>query len=189
HGMPRQCRRGIRRCPASRYPITPIAACLDILAGRGSTMAPTTFNRVKRMTPAVLTALFVLLLPAAVIAQREVPPFRISALKAMLFYGQTASFSPDLFGPSAPILQNVSTGEGQANATLGVVEITGRPDSFAATRKVALTAAAGTRTLLTKTQALGRPGDDGKFYAAFWLYDTGCKPVVLKARIVGQSQD
>jgi len=152
-------------------------------------MAPTTAHRLILMALAPPAALIWLLLPATVSAQRTVPPFRIGSVRAMLFYGQTGTFSPDLFGPSAPTLQNVSTGEGQAIATLVVVEITGRPDSYAPARKIALMATAGNRSLLTKSLALGRAGDDGKFYAAFWLYDTSCTPVVLKARILGQLED
>jgi hypothetical protein len=110
-------------------------------------------------------------------------------MKAMLFYGQTGMLSADLFGPSAPKLQNVTTGEGQSTATLVIVEITGQPDSYAPTRKVTLRATAEGRALLTRTIGLGRPGDDGKFYSAFWIYDTGCAPVVLNARLVGQSPE
>jgi len=120
-------------------------------------------------------------------AQRRVPPFRLTALKAMLFYGHTGTFSADVFGPSAPTLQNVTTGEHQSTATLVVVEATGRPDSYAPNRKIALSVTARGRVLLNKTVELGRPGDDGKFYAAFWLYDTGCIPVSITARLVGQS--
>src|SRR5262245_55242542 len=104
-----------------------------------------------------------LFLPLAAAAQRPAPPpFRIAALKAMLFYGQTGTFSADLFGPSAPALQNVGTGEGQAIATLVVVEISGRPDSYAPARKVALAATAGSRTLLSRSAAIGRPDDGGR---------------------------
>ena len=137
-----------------------------------------------------LIAVAGLLVPAAAVTQRPAPPpFGIAALKAMLFYGQTGTFSADLFGPSAPALQNVSTGEGQAIATLVVVEISGRPDTYAPARKVALTAAAGGRALLNRTLAIGRPGDDGKFHAAFWIYDTACAPVMIRARITGQAED
>ena len=81
------------------------------------------------------------------------------------------------------------TGVGQATATLVVIEIAGRPDTYAPTRKIAFTATAERHALLIKTLELGRPGEDGKFHAAFWLYDTGCTPVALKARIVGQAED
>ena len=118
-----------------------------------------------------------------------VPAFRIAAMKAMLFYGQTGKSSPDLFGPSAPTLRNVTTGVGQSTATLVVVEITGQPDSYAPTRKITLRATAEGRVLLTRTIGIGRPADDGKFYTAFWIYDTGCVPVVLNVRLVGQTPE
>lgn len=152
-------------------------------------MARTTAHRCRLTAAAALIALLALMPAAAVAGQRPAPPFRITALKAMLFYGQTGTFSPDLFGPATPILQNVPTGAGQATATLVVVEVTGRPDAYAPARKLVFTATAARRPLLTKTLAIGRPSEDGKFYVAFWLYDTGCTPVVLKAQIVGQAQD
>ena len=137
-----------------------------------------------------LIAMGGLLLPSAAVAQRPAPPpFRIAAVKAMLFYGQTGTFSADLFGPSAPTLQNVSTGEGQAIATLVVVEIAGRPDAYAPARRVALTAIAGGLALLSRSLGIGRPADDGRFHTAFWLYDTGCAPIVIRARIIGQAED
>src|SRR5262245_44085591 len=119
-------------------------------------MPRTTARRAAAVT--WLIALASLLLPPAAAAQRQAPPpFRIAALKAMLFYGQPGTFSADLFGPSAPALQNVGTGEGQAIATLVVVELSGRPDSYAPARKVALAATAGGRVLLSRSLGIGRP--------------------------------
>jgi hypothetical protein len=145
-------------------------------------------RRMGLWTVAALIALPVLPPFTTIAAQRPVPPFRITALKAMLFYGQTGTFSADLFGPAAPTLQNVRTGEGQSQATLVVVETAGQPDSYAPARKIGLTATASGRVLLNRTVSLGRPGADGKFHAAFWLYDTGCAAVSLEARLVGQPE-
>jgi hypothetical protein len=151
---------------------------------------PTTTTTARRVRlVASLIILLALSYASTVLAQRAVPAYRITALKAMLFYGQSGMFSADLFGPTAPTLQNVSTGEGQSTATLVVVEITGQPDSYAPTRKISLRATAEGRVLLSRTASLGRPGDDGKFYSAFWVYDTGCIPVILNARLVGQSPE
>jgi hypothetical protein len=152
-------------------------------------MSLTRARGINLLTGLLLTGLFASPVSTSMGAQRPVPPFRITAVKAMLYYGQTGEFSADVFGPSPPTLQNVRTGEGQSTATLVVVEITGRPDAYAPTRQVSLTATAARRTLLTKTLAIGRPGEDGKFHAAFWVYDTGCVPVGLKARLLGQTED
>jgi len=152
-------------------------------------MSPTRARWIKLVAGLLLIGLSAPWVSTSPGAQRPVPPFRITAVKAMLYYGQTGEFSADLFGPTAPTLQNVRTGEGQSTSTLVVVEITGRPDAYAPTRQVSLTATAARRTLLTKTLGIGRPGEDGKFHAAFWVYDTGCVPVVLKARILGQADD
>lgn len=148
-------------------------------------MSPTTAHRgVAVLLAAILLGLFSVALAGV---QLPVPAFRITALRAMLFYGQSGAFSPDVFGPSAPTLQNVRTGVGQSSATFIVIEITGRADSYVPTRKIEFTAMAEKRSLLNKTLELGRFGEDGKIHAGFWLYDTGCVPVVLKARIVGQA--
>lgn len=150
-------------------------------------MAPTKAHRgAAALRIGVLLGLLPLVLAGL---QRPAPPLRISSLKAMLFYSQTGAFSADLFGPSAPTLHNVRTGVGQAMATLVVIEITGPPDTYAPTRKISFAATAGRRALLTKTLDVGLLGEAGKFHVAFWLDDTGCTPVVLKARIVGQSDD
>jgi hypothetical protein len=137
---------------------------------------------------AALVAALLLLRCVEVGAQRAVAPFRITAVKAMLFSGQTGMFSADIFGPSPPALQNVRGGEMQSTATLIVVETAGEPDAYAPGRRVALTATASGRVLLDRAIALGRPGADGKFYTAFWLYDTGCTPVALNAHLVGQAE-
>ena len=152
-------------------------------------MAPTIATARFRLALALLSLLLGVPCASTVLAQRAVPAYRITALKAMLFYGQSGMFSADLFGPTAPKLQNVTTGEGQSTATLVVVEIMGQPDSYAPSRKLSLRATAESRVLLSRTAALGRPGDDGKFYNAFWIYDTGCVPVVLNARLVGQAPE
>src|SRR6476619_5313299 len=107
------------------------------------------------MAGVLLVGLCVSWLLASAGAQRSVPPFRITAVKAMLLYGQTGEFSADLFGSSAPTLQNVRTGEGQSTATLVIIEITGRPDAYVPTRQVSLTATARQRALLNKTLAIG----------------------------------
>ena len=80
--------------------------------------------------------------------------------------------------------------EGPSEATLVLVEVLGKSaeSEAAPSRKVELTAVAGGKVLVKRAIQVGLFSDDHKFYAAFWLYDTGCEPVKLTARIVGQSQ-
>lgn len=121
-------------------------------------------------------------------------PYRITAVKAMLFYDGSATFSRDVLAKPDFTFWNTIIGEGDAeapsNATLILVEVAGNPSPSEAppSRKVELTATTSHKLLLKRTVDIGLFGDGGKFYAAFWLYETGCQPVTLVARILGQAQ-
>ena len=122
------------------------------------------------------------------------PPYKISTIKAMLFYDGKGTFSRDVLAKPDFTFWNTIIGEGDAegpsNSTLVLVEVTGKPspDEPSPSRKVEFTALASGKILLKRTTDIGLFGDSGKFYAAFWLYDTGCQPVKLTARITGQPQ-
>ena len=120
--------------------------------------------------------------------------YQITAIKAMLFYDGKGTFSRDLFSEPAFSLWNTIIGEGDAespsNSTLVVVEIIGNPsrDEALPSRQVEFTATSGRKVLLKRASRIGLFSDDGKYHAAFWLYDTGCGAVKISARILGQSQ-
>ena len=122
------------------------------------------------------------------------PPYKISAIKAMLFYDGKGTFSRDVLAKPDFTFWNTIIGEGDAegpsNSTVVLVEVTGKPspDEPSPSRKVEFTALASRKILLKRTTDIGLFGDGGKFYAAFWLYDTGCQPVKITARIIGQVQ-
>src|SRR6266487_470432 len=121
------------------------------------------------------------------------PPYEITAVKAMLFYNGSATFSPDVLAKPDFRFWNTIIGEGDAeapsNSTLVLVEVTGHPSPNEAppSRKVELTATTSRKILLKRTIDIGLFGNGGKLYAAFWLYETGCQPITLLARIVGQT--
>jgi len=122
------------------------------------------------------------------------PPYKISAIKAMLFYDGKGTFSRDVLARPDFTFWNTIIGEGDAegpsNSTLVLVEVTGNPspNEPSPSRKVEFIAVASRKILLKRTTDIGLFGDNGKFYTAFWLYDTGCQPVKITARIIGQSQ-
>lgn len=121
------------------------------------------------------------------------PPFKITAIKAMLFYDEKGTFSDDLFTQTNLALWNTIIGEGSAgspsNSTLVLVEVSGAydPNSTTPNRKIEFTATESRRVILRRLIEISI-GKNGKFYAPFWLYDTGCGHVKLSARIIGQTQ-
>ncbi|HVF57697.1 MAG TPA: hypothetical protein VM934_16200 [Pyrinomonadaceae bacterium] len=128
-------------------------------------------------------------------ARREfvTPPYKITAIKAMLFYEAKGTFSRDVLAKPDFTFWNTIIGEGDAespsNSTLVLVEVTGKPSpDELPLRKVELTATESRKVLLKRATDIGSFGDAGKFYAGFWLYDTGCQPIKISARITGQTQ-
>lgn len=123
-----------------------------------------------------------------------VPPYKITMVKAMLFYDKKGTFSRDIFVKPDFVLFNTVAGEGDAEsastATLVLVEVTGRlpKEENPPNRKVELTATAAGKIILKRATYIGLYEGDTKFFAAFWLYDTGCERIKLTARIIGQTQ-
>lgn len=137
---------------------------------------------------------------AGTTAQSQTPPFKITAMKAMLFYDNNGTFSADVAGeddgePFVPsILWNTpmegSSRVGASSSTLVTVEVTGETEA-APLRKIEFIARyiplnrSRREIIVTKTASI-RMGESDKFVAGFWLNETGCNPVKLSARIVGQ---
>jgi len=118
-------------------------------------------------------------------------------MQATLFFENTGKFSPDVFTNPVNLWNTPIEGserEGASDSMLVVVQINSEGEGWVPTnRKVQLTARyriedgsrLGKPTFFSKTMAIGI-GSEYKFFAAFWLYGTGCYPVELNARIVGQ---
>jgi len=73
-----------------------------------------------------------------------------------------------------------------------LVEVTGQAGTYEAIRKVEFTATYKPNGRTARQQTVKRisevniMSEKGKFYAPFWLYDTGCSFVRLTARLLGQ---
>ena len=157
---------------------------------------------VKLIYRSVLMAGLVWFLSGNSHAQSSVMPsrpqtLRIANMQAMLFFENTGKFSPDVFTNQVNLWNTTIEGasrEGASESMLVVVEIRSAADGgLPLNRKVQLTA----RYRIADRSGHGKPafftkiikiniGSDDKFFAAFWLYETGCHPVELTARIVGQ---
>jgi len=135
-------------------------------------------------------------------AQTRTPPYKITAIKAMLFYDGKGTFSRDVLAKPDFTFWNTIIGEGDAegpsNSTLVLVEVTGKPDSDEPLRKIEFTASYQyyirqvARTVSIKRAveigSIGSFDKPDKSYIAFWLNNTGCYPIKITARIIGQAQ-
>ena len=127
--------------------------------------------------------------PAALeFPQTKIAP-KIVAIRAQLFYDATGTFSQDVLSQKDLALWNTIIGEGSAGAastsTLVTVEISGRNVAVGAT-KVEITATGNKGRLIQKRLiAVDIYDERTKFVAPFWLYDTGCEPIKITARLIG----
>lgn len=123
--------------------------------------------------------------------QAAAPEYRVSGMRALLFYSDRGTFSEDVLADTTKALWNTVIGEGDAGgpseSTLVVVEVSGEPGSYEPDRSVELRATAGDRVLLRHAAPVAGLSTEGRMYAGFWLYGTGCEPVRLSARMVGQA--
>jgi hypothetical protein len=149
-----------------------------------------------------LLFLLTLLMSAATTNSNErVQPLKVTALKAMLFYEDNGTFSPDVAavdsGPPYVPPSHWNTPvqyENRSSSVLVIVEITGDAE-LTPERKLEFTATyvpwqrESRPLVIRKVVPINIPvkvGEPDKFNAGFWLYETGCNPVKLTARIVGQ---
>lgn len=150
----------------------------------------------RRFLPALLLAL--LAPPVGQAQSATAPPYRVTGVQVKLFYENTGTFSPDILADPKFDLWNTGVGEGSAkgpsSSTLVVVTVAGEAGSYEPARKVELTArfvsTDGKTTTLRRREVqvypMGIVTTQGRFYAAFWLTRTGCIPVELSIRILGQ---
>lgn len=120
--------------------------------------------------------------------QTKVAP-KIVAIRAQLFHDATGTFSQDILSQKDLALWNTIIGEGSAGAastsTFVTVEISGRNLAVGAT-KVEITATGNKIRLIQKRLiAVDIYDERTKFVAPFWLYDTGCEPIKITARLIG----
>jgi hypothetical protein len=135
-------------------------------------------------------------------ARTRIEPCKITALKAMLFYDNKGTFSGDVAEvegeiPGVPsILRNTpiegASREGASTSVLVTAEVIGDQESPPA-RKLEFTAryrplGGSAREIVVRRIAPIYIREGGKYIAGFWLYDTGCHPVKLKVRVIGQRE-
>lgn len=120
---------------------------------------------------------------------------RVTDLKAMVFFQETGTLSPDILPTPLGGLWNIGMGGGSAGApsssTFVLVEITGgtpAQDNDGQLEFIARYQTEDNRParIVRRRVPFFFFGDKNKLYAGFMLYETGCFPIELRARIVGQ---
>lgn len=122
-------------------------------------------------------------------AQTKVAP-KISAIRAQLFYDASGTFSKDILADKNLSLWNTIIGEGSAGepstSTFVTVEISGRNIPLG-TLKIEITATGNkNRIIQKKLISVDLYDERPKFFAPFWLYDTGCEEIKISARLIGK---
>jgi hypothetical protein len=122
------------------------------------------------------------------------PPYRIVSIKAFLFFEHTGTLSENIidnpkYGPGA--LWNSIIGAGSAgspsHATMVIVEIAGKPRGYSNNIRVEFTAMKGDKVDVRRSQKIGGLNEMGHYFSALWIYDTGCAPLLLTAKLSGAS--
>lgn len=130
-------------------------------------------------------------------ASKSSQKVRIANVTAKLFYDTDGKFSEDVFSGKVNLWNTVLEGssrDGSSSAMLVIVEIEAYGDGNPPKQKqVELTAKyrIANGTLHGRAANFHKivPADirtNGKSFSGFWIYETGCYPLELNARIVGQ---
>jgi len=126
-------------------------------------------------------------------AETETPPYAITDIKAYLYLNHKDALSRDISDEPKGSLWNTIIGAGLAGspsrATLVVVEIGGKPETYEGKRNVEVTVQEIGQRLVTKLKQnfpIGGLSKEGKYFAPFLVYDTGCLPLEISAQLLGQ---
>jgi len=126
-------------------------------------------------------------------------PIILSGFQALLFNSKTGLLSADILAKSGSELGNVPIGEFASVSTFIIVKVqiakhVPVPDNL----RVRLIASevgsipfaekpikSRARVILDQEASLGPVNEEGVTYVGFWLANTGCKTITLKASLVG----
>jgi hypothetical protein len=140
---------------------------------------------------------------AATVSYAQTLPYKITSMKALLFYEDKGTFSTDGaeddHGPPyvPPKFWNTPLQyENRSTSVFVVVEVTGDagrtpPGSLEFTARYIPWDRESRPLVIRKSVPISIPmkiEEKDKFYAGFWLYRTGCNPVRLTARVVGRGE-
>ncbi len=139
------------------------------------------------MTRSIAFLLLFLLVASTAISGPET--ITIRAVEARLYLHYSGKLS-DPISPDAS-LWNTVIGEGAAREpsteTLVDVIVAGTPGEYRTTWKIELEVKGGTsgKVISKQVAEVGVLGDAGEFHVPFWLRDTGCERLLVRARVKG----
>jgi hypothetical protein len=114
----------------------------------------------------------------------------LAAVEAFLYYYDSGTLSPNIIDNPDFKLWNVNIGAGSAtgrsNATFVKVTVAGPPNRYLRDLVLVFEARVGDTILVDRSTPVGIFGSAGRYYGGYWLYDTGCDPVVLTVALRGQ---
>jgi hypothetical protein len=124
----------------------------------------------------------------------EPPDVSVTAIQAHLFLSGTGQLSADVLGDSSPSLVNVVAGDDASISTLVTLKLTlANPKRTPARAQVSLVATEqtkrGPRAMLNQTSRVGPFSKDGVSYVGFWLPNTGCASIALRATVTYAQQN
>lgn len=121
----------------------------------------------------------------------------IAGIQAYLFSSRTGALSGDVLAGGGPELGNVPSGALASVSTLVVVRVRVGPDTPDRLRVRLVAVESGAtpfavsrprtrdRVILDRTAPLGPIDPDGITHVGFWLQQTGCRTISLKASLLG----
>lgn len=157
---------------------------------------PHTEGDMRNLTYLRSALLMTLLCPTAALCDSAL---KLAGFQAYLFNSRTGQLSKDVLATGAPELGNVPAGPFGSVSTLVVVRVDFGPKAplpanalqirlvAQETGSIRFAPASGkirNRILLDKTSTVGPINDTGVGYVGFWLDQTGCRTVSLKAYLV-----
>jgi len=115
--------------------------------------------------------------------------YMVAAVDAKAYLHNQGRFSASLIDNPKMALWNTPIGEGAAGGpsddTFLEVLVAGPPREAPDSLLLRMVAFTASDTLLDRMVRIGSFNTTGRFYAACWLYDTGCEPITIDVRLAG----
>lgn len=122
--------------------------------------------------------------------------YTITGIKAYLYLSHNDALSKDISDEPKGSLWNTVIGEGIAGSpsesTIVVVEVSGAPGQYQTKKNIEVLVTEIGKKVVTKLKRkspIGVLSKEGKFYAIFLVYEAGCLPLKISARVLGQPDE